>query len=126
MATTGIFLKREEEDRRTLGTFYAMMVQAVLLFGYKTWVLTPRFEKALKGFHHWSVGRMACMGPKHQRDRTWVYISIGAALEMVGLEETRVYIACHQNTVAHYIATRSIMYLCPVTERNTGLCLSRR
>ena len=34
---------------------------------------------------------------------------IGAALEMVGLEEIRVYIACSQNTVLQYIVTRPIM-----------------
>ena len=62
-----------------------VVVQAVLLFGSKTWVLTPRLEKSLEGFHHWLEQRMAGMAPKRQRDRKWVYPPIGAALEMVGL-----------------------------------------
>ena len=37
---------------------------------------------------------------------------IGAALEMVGLEEINEYIALHQNTVAQYIVTCPIMDLC--------------
>ena len=51
-----------------MGRFYVVVVQAVLLFGSKTWVLTPRLEKPLEGFYHWVVRRMADMGPKRQRD----------------------------------------------------------
>ena len=32
---------REGAYRRTMGRFYVVMVQAVLLFGSKTWVMTP-------------------------------------------------------------------------------------
>ena len=46
----------------------------------------PQLEKALEGFHHRAMREMAGIGPKHQFDGTWVYITIGAALEMVGLE----------------------------------------
>ena len=43
---------------------------------------------------------------------------------MVGLEEIGVYIAFRQNTVAQYIATRTIMDLCLAAERNLGMSLS--
>ena len=46
--------------------------------------------------------------------------------ETVGLDEIRVYIARHQNTVEKYIATRPIIDLCLAEERKMGLCLSRR
>ena len=107
-----------------MGKFDVAVVQAVLLFGAATWVLTPRLEKSLEGFHHRAVRRMVGMGPKPQRDGTWVYKPIGAALEIVGLEKIGVYIARRQNTVTHYIATRPIMDLCLVEERNPGLQLS--
>ena len=45
-------LGREGADRRTVGKFYVVVVQAVILFGSKTWVLTSRLEKSLEGFHH--------------------------------------------------------------------------
>ena len=61
-------LVREVKDRRTVGRFKVAVVQSVLLFGSKTWVLTPRLEKPLKGFYHWVVRRMADMGTKRQRD----------------------------------------------------------
>ena len=68
-------------------------MQAVLLFGFETWVLTPWLEKHLEGFHHGVAWRMAVMGPKCQQDRAWVYPPIGEVLEMVGLEVIGVYIA---------------------------------
>ena len=73
------------------------LVQVVLLFVSKTWVLTPRLEKALEGR---AAQRMAGMGPKRWPYGTWVYSPIGAALAMSGLEEIRVYIARRPNTVA--------------------------
>ena len=75
------------------------MVQAGLLFGFKTYVLNPRLEKSLKDFHHRAVWRMACMGPKYQLNCTWVYQSIGAAMVIVGMEEIEVYITHLHNTV---------------------------
>ena len=57
-------LGREGEDRRTVGRFYVAVVEAVLMFGSKTWVLTLRLEKALEGFHHRAARQMAGMGPK--------------------------------------------------------------
>ena len=69
-----------------VGRFYVAVVQAVILFGYKTWVLTPQLEKSLEGFHHQAERRMEGMGPKLQQGGTWVYPPIGEALAMVGLE----------------------------------------
>ena len=90
------------------------VVQAVLLFGSNRWVLTPRLEKALKGFLHRAAWGMTGMVTKRQIDGTWVYPPIGAALSMVGLEEIRVYIARRKNTFARYIAISPIMDLCLV------------
>ena len=105
-------------DKITVGRLYVAVVQVVLLFGSKTWVLTPRLEKALEGFHHWEARRMAGMGPKRQRVDMWVNPPIGAALAMVGLDDIRLYISCRHNTVAQYIVTRPIMDFCLATERN--------
>ena len=45
---------------------------------------------------------------------------------MVVLEEIRVYINHHNNTVAKYIATHPIMDLCLEAEKKPGMHLSRR
>ena len=89
----------------------------VLLFGSETWVLTPWLEKSLEDFHHWAMWWMEGMVPKRQRDGIWVYAPIGAALEMVGLEDIGAYIARCHNTVAQYILTNIIMDLCLISDR---------
>ena len=63
-------LGREGLDMITAGRFFVGVVQAVLLFGSETWVLTPLLDKSLKGFHHRVVRPMAGMGCKHQRGGT--------------------------------------------------------
>ena len=69
---------------------------------------------------------MAGMVPKYQRDGTWVYLPIRVALEMVGLEDTGVYIARRQNMAAQYIAARPIMELCLEVDQKPEMRLSRR
>ena len=86
----------------------------------------PQLEKYLTGFHHQAVRRMAGMVPKRQLDGTWVYTPIQVALAMVGLYEIRAYIACRQNKVAQYIATRTIIDLCMVAEGRVLMRLSWR
>ena len=104
-------LGREVVDRRTEGRFYVAVVQAVLLFGLETWVVTPWLENSLMGFYHWVVRRMVGMVPKCQLDGTWVYPPIGTALAKVGLDDVGVYIARLQNMVAQCIADYLIMDL---------------
>ena len=103
-----------------------VVVQAVLISGSETWVMTPRLDKYLEGFHHRVLRRMAGMVPKHQQGGIWVYTPSGAELAIVVLEEIGVYIFCCHNTVAQYIATHPIMDLCLAAEHNPVLYLSRR
>ena len=69
-------LGREGADRRTAGRFYVLVVQAVLLFRSDIWVVTLQLEKALAGFHHQAIRRMAGMGPECKLYGTWVYTPI--------------------------------------------------
>ena len=63
-------------------------------------MVNPCLEKALTGFHHQEVWKMAGMVPERQLDRTWVYSPIDPALETVVLDDIGVYITSRQNTVA--------------------------
>ena len=53
-------LGREGDNPRVLGVFFKAVVQAVLIFGSETWVLTPHMGRALGSFHHgvarWIMG----------------------------------------------------------------------
>ena len=102
------------------------VVQAMLPFGSNIWVLVPRLEKSLAGFHHQATRQMAGMGLKRQPYRIWVYPPIGVALAMMGIEDIGLYIPCHKNMIAQYIVTCPIMDLCLETEQKPGMCLSRR
>ena len=54
----GQVLIREGSDKRVSGNFFKAVVQAVLLFGAETWVLTPRIERALESFLHGAARRI--------------------------------------------------------------------
>ena len=50
-------LSREGAAPRVSGFFFKAIVQAVLLFGLETWVVTTHMGKALRGFRpRWQYG----------------------------------------------------------------------
>ena len=53
--------------------FYIVVVQAVLLYGSETWILTPHIERTIGGFHHRVVWRLEGRMPQRNLDRTWKY-----------------------------------------------------
>ena len=48
-------LGREGATPRVSGYFFKAVVQQVLLFGAETWVVTPKMERALRGFLHGAI-----------------------------------------------------------------------
>ena len=102
------------------------VVQVVILFRSEKWIMTPLLEKSLNRFHYRVVWQMAGMGPKSQRDGTWVYLPIRVDMAKMGLDKIEVYIARRQNKAAQKNSTRTFMELCLVAERKPGLHLSRR
>ena len=66
-------LSREGADKRVSGNFFKAVVQAVLLFGAETWVLTPRIERALESFLHWATCRITGRQPRRGGAGKWIY-----------------------------------------------------
>ena len=60
-------LGREGADPKLSTTFYTAVVQAVLLFGAETWVLTPRMEKALDSFQSRVARRTTGRQPQQKK-----------------------------------------------------------
>ena len=60
-----MILLQEVEDPRTPRKFYNTVVQATLLFGSETWVVSPWIWMTLGGFHY----RVACRMAKMHRKR---------------------------------------------------------
>ena len=56
-------MSREGADKRVSGNFFKAVVQAVLLFGAETWLLTPRIERALESFMHEAARRITRKQP---------------------------------------------------------------
>ena len=108
------------------GNFFKAVVQAVLLFGAETWVLTPRMEGALDIFQYKATCRITGRQPRRRGDRRWVYPSLKEAMREAGLEGIRKSTTRRQNTVAQYIATRPILDLCEQATQRLGERVSRR
>ena len=59
-------LSREGADPKVSGHFCKAVPQAVLLFGAKTWVLTPRMDRALDSFQHRVARRITGRQPRRR------------------------------------------------------------
>ena len=105
-------LGREGAKPRLSGMFFNAVVQAVLLFGLETWVLTPHMIWDLGGFQNRFAWRITGRQPRRRGDGGWEYQPLTSAMEEVGFKEIRFYIQKNQNRFARYIATRPILELC--------------
>ena len=115
-------LRSENMEPRVCGMFYKAVVQAVLLFGSETWVLTPSTMQALCGFHIRSTYRMAREHAprKDPQSGEWHYPSSALALEEVGLHTIEHYVQVRRQTIAAYIVDRPIFELCMDGRRRQG------
>ena len=113
-------LSREGAEPRVSGFFFKSVVQAVLLFGAKTWVVTPRMGRVLGGFQDQVARPLTGQLLRRRADGKWEYNSTATAREEAGFETMEECIRRSQNTVTQYIAPRSLLGLCEGTERTTG------
>jgi hypothetical protein len=116
------FLRAENMDARVCGMFYKAVVQAVLLFGSETWVLTPSAMKVLAGFHIRSAYRMARVNKPRKDPRTgvWTYPSTALVLEEVCLHTIEHYVQVRRQHIAAYIVDQPIFKLCTGEGRRRG------
>ena len=76
------------------------VVQAVLLFGTETWVMTPCMEWALGSFQHGVAQRITGRQLRRKEGGGRYYPLMATAIEEAEFEEIGVYILKRQNTVA--------------------------
>ena len=88
------------------GFYFKAVIQAVLLFGAETWVVTPHMGKALGGFQTQLEKRLTVQLPWRTTDREWKYTRAAAAREAAGFLTMEEYVRRRHNTVAQYIDTR--------------------
>ena len=57
----------------------------VMMYGSKTWVMTPQIGRVLGGFHHRVALRLTGRQPRRGRDGVWVYTLLEDAEGGAGL-----------------------------------------
>ena len=80
-------MEREGEYAWKLVRLYLAIVQAVLVFGAKTWVFTVRIGILLGGFHIMVVRRIVGRKSCQWADGIWDYPPLEEAIWEVGLKE---------------------------------------
>ena len=113
-------LGREGADLKVSRAIYISVTQAVLLFGFETWVLTARMEKALDSFQSRVARKITGRQPWRRKDGSWVYPLLAGVMKETGMVGIRTSILQRQNMVAQFIATRPILDLCGQATRQPG------
>ncbi len=101
--------------------FYQAIVQAILLYGSETWVISRTALARLEGFHIRAAYRMA-KANKHKcgPGNVWEYPRLVDNLKECGMKTMEEYIRIRRQTIATYVATRPILAECRRGERRRG------
>ena len=117
-------LVREGATPRVSGMFYKAVVQAVLLYGCESWVLTDKVWKVLESFHNRAARRIARKMP-YKVGEVWIYPPLEEAREDAGVYTIQHYVEKRQNRVAMYVASRPIWPHCVYADANPDISASR-
>jgi hypothetical protein len=115
-------LHRENASPRTSAKFYQAIVQSVLLYKSKMWVLSKAVMARLEGFHIRAAYRMAKEHvPQWGPHRLWAYPSSDQVLEECRMHTVQHYIKVQQQMIAWYVVDRSIFAECREADQRCGL-----
>ena len=70
---------------------YKLVVQLVILYAIKIWVVTDAMIMVLDGFHHIIDRKIVGITARKDDGREWEWSSVGVALETAGLWPIREY-----------------------------------
>ncbi len=114
----GKVLRRENAPPRVSAKFYKAIVQSVLLYGSKTWVLSTAALTRLEGYHICAAYRIAKEHVPWRRPRQqWIYLPSDKVLEECGMHTIQHYIDVRREAIAKYLVNRSIFTECQGTDR---------
>jgi hypothetical protein len=88
------------------------VIQAVLLYGSESCVLTTAMEQKLNAFHHRSTRYITRQHIRENPDGSWTCPSSKQVLETAGLFTIREYIKRRKNTIKTYLPSRPIYQKC--------------
>ncbi len=114
----GQVLRSENTPPPIAARFYQAIVQAILLYGSETWVISRTALARLEGFHIQAAYRMAKTNkPKRSPGNVWEYPRLVDVLKECGMKRMEEYIRICRQTIATYVATRPILAECRRGER---------
>ena len=105
-------LAKEGATSGTMAYFYKAVVQAVLLYGSESWVITTKMWRALNSFHHRCARYIAGEHIRQRPDGEWTFPETERILAQCKLQTVEEYIARRKRTVSNYIVGRPIYARC--------------
>jgi DNA-directed RNA polymerase subunit RPC12/RpoP len=104
-------LSRQTADPRVMARFYLAVVQAKLLYGAETWVLSQSLLRRLESFHARCARTLAHRPIHRNADGTWEHPHTDEVLERCGLSPISTYIAKRKTRLLEsYATTESQLY----------------
>jgi len=117
-------LVREGATPGVSGMFHKAVVQAVLLCGCESWVLTDKVWKVLASFHDRAARRIARKMP-YEVGEVWIHPPLEEAREDAGVHTIQHCAEKRQNRVAMCVASRPIWPHCVGTDANPDISASQ-
>lgn len=109
-------LSREGAKPKTMATIYKAVVQAVLLYGAESWVLSLAMEKKLNSFHHRCARYITGQHIRQNPDESWTCPSSEYVLIKAGLWTIKEYVRRRRSTVRRDIVAKFIYRKCEASQ----------
>ena len=119
----GRILANQTTDPRVRGYFYKAILQAILLYGSESWVISKYKLNQLRSFHHRVARYITGRHIKKRPDGTYECPPTSETLEMAGLYPLETYIERRRQTVWQAVKNRPILERC---RNSTALSTTRR
>ena len=113
-------LSREGANAGTMAYFYKAVVQAVLLYGSESWVMTQKMWKAVDSFHSSCARYIAGDHIRQRPNGEWVLPPTARVLEQCKLRTVGEYIARRKETVSDFMKSRPIYATCIKSTPSAG------
>ena len=96
-------LKRKGANAMTMAKFYMAIVQAVLLYGADSWVISARNMQRLRAFHDLALRHVTGRHIRKNQDGTWQYPDHESLQWKCGLFDIETYIKRRRGTLRKYL-----------------------
>ena len=107
-AVWGALLQRDGAEPRVLAIFYRAVVQAIILYGLETWVLSAEMERKVEGIHTEFLWQITGKRVRRLRDGEWETPVSEVVREAAVMQSERNYIGRQQANVDQWVAVRPI------------------